>query len=181
MTKILVINGSSRKNGNTAKLSNALITRSIQRGNQVEKYNIYDLNIGPCTACGKCYKKKTVPCIIDDDFNKIVESIKEAEVIVFSTPVYFYSIPGALKNLIDRMYAFVVGEIDLSNKRYAIISSCAEEDMTSFDGLRLPIEKTANAFGWTLIDEVLAPNMVNKSDIENTDGIQRVKDLADKI
>ena len=53
--------------------------------------------------------------------------------------------------------------------------------MTSFDGLRLPIEKTANAFGWTLIDEVLAPNMVNKSDIENTDGIQRVKDLADKI
>ena len=101
MTKILVINGSSRKNGNTAKLSNALITRSIQRGNQVEKYNIYDLNIGPCTACGKCYKKKTVPCIIDDDFNKIVESIKEAEVIVFSTPVYFYSIPGALKNLID--------------------------------------------------------------------------------
>ena len=79
------------------------------------------------------------------------------------------------------MYAFVVGSIDLSNKRYAIISSCAEEDMTSFDGLRLPIEKTANAFGWTLIDEVLAPNMVNKSDIENTDGIKRVRDLADKI
>ena len=181
MAKILVLNGSSRKNGNTAKLSNALITRSIQRGNQVEKFNIFDLIIAPCNACGKCYKKKDVPCTIDDDFNKLVESIISADVIVFSAPVYFYSIPGALKNLIDRMYAFVVGSIDLSNKRYAIISSCAEEDMTSFDGLRIPIEKTANAFGWTLIDEVLAPNMINKSDIENTDGIKRVRDLADKI
>ena len=116
MAKILVINGSPRKNGNTAKLSNALITRSIQRGNQVEKINIYDLNIAPCNACGKCYKKKDIPCTIDDDFNKIVESIKTSDVIVFSLPVYFYSIPGNMKCLIDRFNAFDVGNIDVSKK-----------------------------------------------------------------
>ena len=53
--------------------------------------------------------------------------------------------------------------------------------MTTFDGVRIPIEKMARNFGWELVDEVLAPGIKKLGDIDNTDGIRRAKDLADKI
>ena len=53
--------------------------------------------------------------------------------------------------------------------------------MSSLDGLRIPIERSAKEFGWTLLDEVLAPSMGDAGDIEGTDGIQRAKDLADRV
>ena len=180
MKKVLLLNGSPRANGNTRVLSEAFITRCIQRSYEVKKYNIPDLNINPCTDCGKCFSNNK-PCIIEDDFNEIAFEIDEADVIVFSVPVYFYSIPGKMKCFIDRLLCFEEANIDLSNKRFAIISCCEEKDMTVFDGLRIPIERMSRNFGWELVDEVLAPGMRKVGDIDNTDGIRRVKDLADKI
>ena len=113
--------------------------------------------------------------------NDIANEIIESDVIVFSLPVYFYSIPGNMKCLIDRFNAFDVGNIDISNKSYAIISCCEDNDMSSFDGIRIPLERMGRFFGWNLLDEVLAPSMLRRGDIDNTDGIRRCKDLADKI
>ena len=53
--------------------------------------------------------------------------------------------------------------------------------MTVFDGARVPLERMGKDFGWILIDEILAPGMESKGDIDNTDGIRRAKELADKI
>ena len=53
--------------------------------------------------------------------------------------------------------------------------------MSSFDGIRIPLERMGRFFGWNLLDEVLAPAMLRRGDIDNTDGIRRCKDLADKI
>ena len=180
MKKVLVLNGSPRPNGNTRTLSEAFITRCIQRSYEVKRYNISDLNINPCNACEKCFSNNK-QCIIEDDFNEIAFEIDEADVIVFSVPVYFYSIPGKMKSFIDRLFCFEKANIDLSNKKFAIISCCEDKEMTTFDGVRIPIEKTARIFGWELIDEVLAPGIKNIGDIDNTDGIRRAKDLADKI
>ena len=161
-------------------LSEAFITRSIQRGNVVKKYNIPELDIKGCIDCDKCFTDD-LPCIIKDDFNQIANDLVEADVVVFSAPVYFYSLPGSMKNFVDRLNCFYVGEKNLSGKRYAIMSCCEENDMSSFDGLRIPIERSAKEFGWTLLDEVLAPSMGDAGDIEGTDGIQRAKDLADRV
>lgn len=180
MKRILVLNGSPREHGNTRMLSEAFITRSIQRGNIVKKYNIPDLNIGGCIDCDKCFTDD-VPCVIKDDFNEIAQEIIEADVIVFSAPVYFYSLPGQMKCFLDRLNCFYVGKKNLSGKKYAIMSSCEEKDMSSFDGLRIPIERSAEEFGWTRLDEVLAPNMAEAKDIEQTDGIRRARELADRI
>ena len=181
MKRILVLNGSPRENGNTRALSEAFITRSIQRGNIVKKYNIPDLKIGGCIDCDKCFSDENTPCVIKDDFNEIAKDLVESDVVVFSAPVYFYSLPGSMKNFVDRLNCFYVGEKNLSGKRYAIMSCCEENDMSSFDGLRIPIERSAKEFGWTLLDEVLAPNMAEAKDIEQTDGIRRARELADRI
>jgi len=180
MKNILLINGSPREDGNTKILSEAFVTRSIQKRNIVKKYNIPDLNISGCKDCGKCFIDG-IPCIIKDDFDEIIDEIIKADVIVFSAPVFFYSVPGQLKNFIDRLNCFIVGNKNLSGKKYAIISSCDKEDMSVFDGFRIPIERMAKDFGWILIDEVLAPNVKDAKDIEQTDGVRRARELADRI
>ena len=179
MKNILVLNASPRVNGNTRKLSEAFITRYIQRGFDVKKFNIPDMNIEQCNDCGKCFQDK--PCIIEDDFNEIADSIVKADVIVFSLPVYFYSIPGKFKMFMDRLICFQDGNKNISNKLFAIISCCEDKEMTNFDGVRLPIERMGKDFGWILLDEILAPGMARKGDIDNTDGVRRAKELADKI
>ena len=180
MKRILILNGSPRENGNTRMLSDAFVTRAVQKGHIIKKYNIYDLNIGGCTDCDKCFSEG-LPCVIEDDFNELANELVKADVIVFSAPVYFYSLPGPMKNFIDRLNCFHVGKKNLSGKKYAIMSCCEENDMSSFDGLRIPIERSAKEFGWTLLDEVLAPNMADAGDIDGTDGVQRARDLADRI
>ena len=180
MKKVLVLNGSPRPNGNTRTLSEAFITRCIQRSYEVKRYNISDLNINPCNACEKCFSNNK-PCIIEDDFNEIAFEIDEADVIVFSLPVYFYSIPGKFKMFLDRLICFQEGNKNLADKLYGIICCCEDKDMTTFDGVRVPIERMARDFGWILLDEILAPGMERTNDIENTDGIRRARELADKI
>ena len=180
MKNILLLNGSPRENGNTRKLSEAFITRCIQRGFDVKKYNIPDLNILSCTDCGKCFEED-LPCVLEDDFNEIAENLLTSDVIVFCFPVYFYSIPGKFKTFIDRLICFKEGNKNISEKQFAIIAACEDKDMTVFDGARVPLERMGKDFGWILIDEILAPGMESKGDIDNTDGIRRAKELADKI
>ncbi|MBQ6539237.1 MAG: flavodoxin family protein [Bacilli bacterium] len=180
MKSILVLNASPRENGNTRKLSEAFITRCIQRGFDVKKYNIPDMNIEQCIDCGRCFEDDN-PCIQEDDFNEIANEIVKADVIVFSLPVYFYSIPGKFKMFIDKLICFQDGNKNISEKLFAIISACEDKDMTNFDGVRIPLEKMGKDFGWILLDEILAPGMARTGDIENTDGVRRAKELADKI
>ena len=180
MKNILVLNASPRANGNTRKLSEAFITRCIQRGFEIKKYNIPDMNIEQCNDCGKCFEAD-VPCVLEDDFNEIASELVKADVIVFSLPVYFYSIPGKFKMFLDRLICFQDGNKNISDKLFAIISCCEDNEMTNFDGVRIPLEKMGRDFGWILLDEILAPGMARKGDIDNTDGIRRAKELADKI
>ena len=180
MKSILVLNGSPRVNGNTRKLSEAFITRCIQRGFDVKKYNISDMKIEECNDCGRCFEEDA-PCVQEDDFNEIANELVKADVIVFSLPVYFYSIPGKFKMFIDKLICFYDGNKNISEKQFAIISACGAKDMATFDGVRVPLEKMGKDFGWILLDEILAPGMEKKGDIENTDGIRRAKELADKI
>ncbi len=180
MKNVLVLNGSPRENGNTKKLSEAFITRCIQRGFDVKKYNIPNMNIDECNDCGRCFEEDK-PCIIEDDFNLIAEDLVKSDVIVFCLPVYFYSIPGKFKMFIDRLMCFQEGNKNISDKLFAIISCCEDKDMSNFDGVRVPLERLGRDFGWILLDEILAPGMARKGDIENTDGIRRAKELADKI
>ena len=180
MKKILVLNGSPRTNGNTRKLSEAFITRCIQRGYDVKKYNISDMNILECNDCRRCFEEDN-PCVLEDDFNTIAADLVKADVIIFSLPVYFYSIPGKFKMFLDRLICFQEGNKNLSDKLYGIICCCEDKEMTTFDGVRVPLERMARDFGWILLDEILAPGMERTNDIENTDGIRRAKELADKI
>ena len=66
--------------------------------------------MGGCRACETCFKTGKA-CSFDNDFNTIAPAILEADAVVFSMPVYWYSIPAQIKGVIDRLFSFVVGEV----------------------------------------------------------------------
>ena len=111
----------------------------------------------------------------------IAPAIQAANAIVFSMPVYWYTIPAQIKAVIDKMFSFYHAKIDLSEKEYAIITCCEEDDKSVMDGIRIPIEKSAALLKWKMVGTVMIPAVVNIGDIDNTDGCEQAMALADKF
>jgi multimeric flavodoxin WrbA len=102
---ILSINGSRRKNGNTAHLIGSLLTPVKKEGAKIESIFLGDYNIGACTGCEGC--KNSWECLIKDDFGQIVRKIDEAKGIVLASPTYWYSVTSDMKRFIDRCYSLI--------------------------------------------------------------------------
>lgn len=178
--KIVVITGSPRKNGNSFAMTDAFIKAAEAKGHIVTRFDAAMMKIGGCHACETCFKTGKA-CSFDDDFNLIAPAILEADAIVFTMPVYWYSIPAQIKGVIDRLFSLVVGGKDVAGKACALITSCEEDDMSVMDGVRIPIERSAALLKWHMVGEVLIPGVLNVGDIEKTDGCNQAAALADKI
>lgn len=178
--KIVVITGSPRKNGNSFAMTEAFIHEAEQRGHSVRRFDAAFLKIGGCHACMTCYKTGKA-CSFDDDFNDIAPAILEADAVVFTMPVYWYSIPAQIKGAIDRLFSLVVGDKEVAGKKWGLIACCEEDDSTVLDGVRIPMERTAALLQWEMVGEVLIPGVLNVGDIDHTDGCQQAAALADKF
>lgn len=177
---IVVITGSPRKNGNSFAMTDAFIKAANAKGHTVTRFDAALKKVGGCHACETCFRTGKA-CSFDDDFNTIAPAILEADTVVFTTPVYWYSIPAQIKSVIDRLFSFVVGGKDISGKECALITCCEEDDMSVMDGVRIPIERSAALLKWKMVGEVLIPGVLNVGDIGKTDGCKQAEALADKI
>lgn len=178
--KIVVITGSPRKNGNSFAMTEAFIKAAEAKGHIVTRFDAAMRKLGGCHACETCFTTGKA-CTFDDDFNTIAPAILEADAVVFTTPVYWYSIPGQIKCAIDRIFSFVVGGKDIAGKECALITCCEEDDMSVMDGVRIPVERSAALLKWKMVGEVLVPGVLNAGDIEKTDGCKQAAALAEKI
>lgn len=177
--KIVVITGSPRKNGNSFAMADAFVEAAESKGHTVTRFDAAVMNLGGCRACETCYNTGKA-CSFDDDFNVIAPVILEADTVVFTMPVYWYSIPAQIKCVIDKLFSFCVAGKDVAGKECALIT-CCEEDMSVMDGVRIPIERSAALLKWKMVGEVMIPGVLNAGDIEKTDGCRQAATLADKI
>ncbi len=178
--KIVVITGSPRKNGNSFAMTESFIKAAEAKGHIVTRFDAAMRNVGGCHACETCFSTGKA-CTFDDDFNTIAPAILEADAVVFTTPVYWYSIPAQIKGVIDRIFSFVIGGKDIAGKECALITCCEENDMSVMDGVRIPLERSAALLKWKMVGEVLVPGVLNVGDIEKTDGCKQAAALAEKI
>ncbi|MDA3903895.1 MAG: flavodoxin family protein [Desulfuromusa sp.] len=103
--KILSINGSRRKQGNTEFLIQSILAPAKKKGVQVESIFLGDYSIGACTGCEGC--SRSWECIIKDDFAQVVKKVDEADGIVLASPTYWYSVTSDMKRFIDRCYSLI--------------------------------------------------------------------------
>ncbi|WP_031550352.1 flavodoxin family protein [Oribacterium sp. FC2011] len=98
--KVLIIETSLRQDSNSDKLADSFSIGAKDAGNEVEVVSLKGKNIGFCTGCFAC--QKLGYCTIKDDANEVTEKILEADVVVWSTPIYYYEMSGQMKTMIDR-------------------------------------------------------------------------------
>ena len=178
--KITVITGSPRRKGNSFAMTQAFIDEAVKCGHTVERFDAAFMKIGGCRACQTCFKTGKA-CSFDDDFNTIAPSILESDAVVLTMPTYWYSIPSQIKGVIDRLYSFCVGGKDIAGKKLGLIVCCEEDDMTVMDGVRKPIERSAQLLKWDIVGEVLVPGVLETGDIDKTDGCAQAAALAHKF
>ncbi|MBF0528374.1 MAG: flavodoxin family protein [Deltaproteobacteria bacterium] len=119
--KVLVLSASPRKGGNSDLLCDQFMLEAKEAGNQVEKIFLRDKKINHCVACGTC-QSNGGRCVQKDDMAEVLDKMIGADAIVMATPVYFYTMNGQMKTLIDRTYP---GYTRIDNKDMYFIMTAA--------------------------------------------------------
>jgi multimeric flavodoxin WrbA len=101
--KVVAINGSPRKNGNTAMLIDTVLVELSKEGIETEQVQLGGKKIHGCTACMKCFENLNKRCVIENDIlNELVNKMVEADGIIIGSPTYFANVSSEVKALIDR-------------------------------------------------------------------------------
>ncbi len=107
--KILMLHGGARKKGNTATVAGWAEDELVSMGHDVESIFLFEKEIKCCLACMKCKKSADkVDCVQKDDAAEILETMAGADVVIFTSPLYFWGLAGPLKTFIDRTYSLYV-------------------------------------------------------------------------
>ena len=118
--KIVIINGSPRKNGATAKILHEISRNlSLYKDTAIEYIDLSDLELAFCKGCCQCYQLGK--CIMEDDIEKLSNKIAEATGIVIGSPVYASNVPAQLKLLIDRGH-FVIEQLLKNKATFAVVT-----------------------------------------------------------
>lgn len=133
--KVLILSASPRKGGNSDLICDQFMRGAKEAGNQAEKIFLRDKRINHCLACGAC-QGNGGKCVQKDDMAEVLDKMIGADVIVMATPVYFYTMNGQMKTLIDRTYARY---IQISNKEMYFI-------MTAANSRKQAMERTLEGF-----------------------------------
>lgn len=126
--KVLVLSSSPRRGGNSDLLCDEFLRGAREAGNEAEKLSLRDLQINFCTGCGVC--NRTHRCVQKDDMAAVLEKMVRADVLVLATPVYFYSLCGQMKTLIDRT---VPRYTEIADKDVYYIMTSADTDAHAMD------------------------------------------------
>jgi len=126
---VLILSSSPRKNGNSDILCDEFAKGAAESGNKVEKIFLKDKKINYCTGCGAC-TERAGRCSQQDDMTEIREKMIKADVIVFATPIYFYTMSGQMKTFIDRCCFFYT---ELHDKDFYYIMTAADNDKRAME------------------------------------------------
>ena len=141
--KILVINGSPKDtSSNTYRLTTAFLEGMQQElwDIQIKELSISRMDIRPCLGCFSCWNRTPGQCCIPDNMGQVIQDLLWADITIWSFPLYYFTVPGGLKNLIDRQLPMLLpfmeekeGQVgngnhpsryDMSGKKAVIISTC---------------------------------------------------------
>ena len=106
--KVLVLNGSPKKKSDTFRLTEAFLNgMNKEQENTVITINVFENDIAPCRGCFDCWSNMDGHCVIQDDQNEILDLYTKADVVIWSFPLYCYSMPSYLKAVLDRTIPLV--------------------------------------------------------------------------
>lgn len=167
---VLIVTASLRAGSNSDALADAFARGAREGGHMVEVVSLKGKKVNFCQGCLACLK--TGKCMIADDAVAIAEQIGRADVVVFASPVYYYSVAGQLKTLLDRCNALYGRKY--SFREVYLLASAAEEDEAAVDGSVKAIRGWVDCFEKaSLAGTVFAGNVNAPGDIRNHPSLEK--------
>lgn len=179
--KIVVLNGSPRRNGNTSALVKAFNEGAQSAGNDVTEFFIDSMNIHGCKGCFGGNSVRECPCVQKDDMQQIYNAVRECNVVIFATPLYYWNMSGQIRTAIDRLFALEEGGENLlrGNDRSCALLMAAEG--VGFDDVLQYYNHLTEHLRWKNLGSVLAGRNGDIGDINGKPELQQAYDLGKSI
>ncbi|MCP4020346.1 MAG: flavodoxin family protein [Desulfobacteraceae bacterium] len=104
--KVLILHGSPRKKGNTAKVISFVADELVGLGHETETVFLSSKNLNGCLSCGKCKEViDDIGCVQQDDILEILQKMVRSQLVIYASPLYFWGVSAQLKTIIDRTYS----------------------------------------------------------------------------
>ena len=178
--KIIVLNGSPRKNGNTSALVKAFREGAESAGHSVTEFWLEGMNINGCRGCCAGGKNPESPCVQKDDMAQIYLAYKEADVVVLASPLYYWTISGQLKCAFDRLFAVAECDPGYTNPRKESALLMAAEG-NGFEETVYWYDRLMGHIGWKDCGKVLCGGVMAVGDIEGKPELEEARKLGASI
>ena len=178
--KIIVLNGSPRKNGNTSALVKAFREGAESAGHTVTEFWLGGMKINGCRGCCAGGKNPESPCVQKDDMEQIYPAYKEADVVVLASPLYYWTISGQLKCAFDRLFAVAECDPSYTNPRKESALLMAAEG-NGFEESVYWYDRLMGHIGWKDCGKVLCGGVMAVGDIEGKPELEEARRLGASI
>lgn len=178
--RIIILNGSPRKAGNTTALTAEFKRGAEEVGNIVTEFFLDNMNINGCKGCFGGGKNLDSPCVQKDDMDKIYPVYKEADIVVLATPLYYWTISGQLKSAFDRLFAVAECDSDYQNPKKESVLIMAAEGY-GFEETLYWYDRLEKHLGWKSIGKVLCGGVMATGDIAGKAELQEAHKLGKSI
>ena len=179
--RIVILNGSPRRNGNTSTLVKAFTEGAESAGNTVTEFFLDGMDIHGCKGCFGGHSSKECPCVQKDDMAQIYPAVKQCDMVVLATPLYYWNMSGQLRTAIDRLFALEEGDEKLlrGHNRASALLMAAEGH--GFEDVLTYYNHLVEHLRWKNLGHVLAGGNMNVGDIKGKTEIQAAFDLGKSI
>lgn len=166
MKNIIIVNSTPRKGGNSEILAEKFAEGAKSAGHNVKIITVRDLKLNFCVGCMYCHSHNK--CVLTDSMNELYESVQNADVLAFATPVYYYAVSGQLKTFLDRLNPLYVRENKF--KEAYLLATAAEADPAAMNGCVSDIQGWLDCFeGTSLKGVVRGIGVTERGEINSTD------------
>lgn len=175
---ILILNGSPRRSGNTAGLTKAFAQGAESAGHKVTEFFLSGMKIHGCKGCFGGHSAKDCPCVQQDDMNQIYPVVKECDIVVLASPLYYWNMSGQLRTAMDRLFALEEGDGNLlrGHDRGAVLLMAAEGD--NFDDVSLYYDHLTEHLKWKNLGKVLCGGVGDIGDIQGRPQLEEARKLG---
>ena len=178
MSRIVVLVGSMRKGGNTDLLAKSFAEGAEQR-NTVEVVSVTDYKVNPCIGCNSCFSREGNRCVQKDDMSLIYEKLKQADVLVLASPVYFYGISAELKAIIDRLHTPMWNTFPIKKLALLLVGAASLPEL--FDAIKMQYQLVLNYFHLEDAGMVLVRGVKDIGDIKGSQALEEARKLGESL
>ncbi len=186
---IVCVLGSPREKGNSAAIANRFCTTAQGLGAEVKTFTLNNLQYRGCQGCMAC-KTKLDRCALSDDLTEVLEAVRETDVLVLASPVYFWDISSQLTGFIDRSFSYLVpdfmtnpGKSRLApGKKLVFILSQNNPDRSSFSDIVTKFQYFSQAYGFVESNVIRAFGVSEPGEVESHEDVMKLAETtAEKI